>query len=139
MKNLLQRYITTALTMLYLNSNKPNAATFYLSTREFYKFKQDDVFIRQPASLQACQKELTTSLYISLCILPSNFLKINFISVSMNISYFDRNTQCAPSPVLCSFILTNWFSCLKYIKVLTFNHGIIIPYKVLKLYSKQFG
>ena len=55
--------------------------------------------------------------------------KLYVISIGTNLCYSNHNTHCAPSPVL--FLLE--------IKVLTFNHGINIPYKVFKHNSKQLG
>ena len=87
--------ITTTLTTLYLHSNKPNAAKFV----HWRILKISNKITFSSARQPACQQKLTQSLY-TLGIQPSNFLKINVISVGTNLCYSNRNTRCAPSYVL---------------------------------------
>ena len=127
MKNLPQCY-NTALTTLYPHSNKPNAAT--LPTREFYKFKQNDILVYQQAS------QLSTRAYTTMYIA---------LKLSGNGCYFHQH-----KPLLfllkCSLCIThplfshsNQLIFLLEMKVLTFYYGVNISHKVLTHYSKQFG
>ena len=97
--------VTTALTTLYVSSFKQSKCCSICPLENFEKLKQDHIFVYQPACQPVSRnwpRAYTTNL------LPSNFLKISFISVGTNLCYSNCNTRCSLSPILYSFTLTNW-------------------------------
>ena len=121
------------LAMLHLHLNKPNIA--YFAHYKILKFSNTIKVLS--ACLPACLLTGIDLEPIPLSIQPSNFMKIKVISVGTNLCYSNRNTHPVPSFVLCSFILTDWSSCLK--QRCWHSISVSIPCKVLKCNSKQVG
>ena len=130
MKNLPQRYNYSSNNTI--SSFKQAKCCNTCQLENFKKIEWDCVFVWQPARLSACLSIRTDLEPLPLNIKPLIFLKISIISVGTNLCYSDRNPCCATIASPLS-INSNWLISLRKIKVLTFNHGIIITHKVLKL------
>ena len=98
----------------------------------FKKFEWDHVFVWQPTGLPACQQEAYTTEYIA-------------FKLPKNKRYFCRHEplffwlQYSLCTMACPLFIHSNRLILLEINMLTFNHGINILYKVLKLNSKQLG
>ena len=128
-KNLPQRYNYSSNNTI--SSFKQAKCCNICPLENFKKFKQDHVFVWQPASLSTGTdlEPIPLSIYVA--------FKLPDFHWHKPLLFRSQSSLYAIACLL--FIHFNQLIFLLEIKVLTFNHGINISYKVLKLNSKQLG